>query len=702
MPKRPTEPIRQRYADVLPPDAPPDLVALTETLERLLASPQPSRELATRLRQLAQQLPARTPAPPQSLRREPELWRPVVLVPQSATGLGSRRQSGLSRIALTLAAVLVLASLVVIYRALVPVPESGPATMSTPTPPLVTPTPAAALTASQLRAQLRYRLFVPTALPAGLTATYQTDGDPEGLVSITFRTPRGEIAFTLAQAPADRSPLPAGGEPVTLPNGITAYRFSPGGKAELAWIQEGTQIVLVGGTISGDALVSIAASLSAEADLVLVPATRSASTPVVTPVATSSPAPMELPTHLAVVDQQKLRTGSRTFTHDGGVSQPAWSPSGRWLAYHVPGLRTIVVVRTDDPASEPLALDSLIPNGPLRAFAWSPRDDVLAVAPDNGGLYLYQPGAAATQVPESEGLVTSFAWAPDGLAIAFVRQRQPFTPEATLDLVLVSLERPATTVLSSFAASEASIRLAGWSPDGRWLLYWEFPLASASLAMDGVPLRALDVTAPGKPVTIATMLAEPSALAWGKDGQTLWLIAGSDRIHWSPERQLLRCRVGTWDCQPMDLGDASVPVALAASPDGARLALVTARSHEGAFSSDSELAEWVASRRLVLLALDTEPPVPIDVPAALRSATETGVLDVQWASGETLVVLVQSPEGGQPRIVWLDVGSGTMRELLDLTSSWPAMNQPPVDAFGQLSLSLHDFVALPGQAPTVQ
>ena len=57
--------------------------------------------------------------------------------------------------------------------------------------------------------------------------------------------------------------------------------------------------------------------------------------------------------------------------------------------------------------------------------------------------------------------------------------------------------------------------LAGWSPDGRWLLYWPQSICSASLAADGFALYAVASGGGGRPVrAVAHMLLYPDFLTW--------------------------------------------------------------------------------------------------------------------------------------------------------------------------------------------
>jgi hypothetical protein len=67
----------------------------------------------------------------------------------------------------------------------------------------------------------------------------------------------------------------------------------------------------------------------------------------------------------------------------------------------------------------------------------------------------------------------------------------------------------------------------GTSPDGRWILYAIDPLGSASIAADGVTLKAIRVTG-GRSYTVASGLLYGDYRAWC--GGTLVMTAGGDRI----------------------------------------------------------------------------------------------------------------------------------------------------------------------------
>lgn len=77
------------------------------------------------------------------------------------------------------------------------------------------------------------------------------------------------------------------------------------------------------------------------------------------------------------------------------------------------------------------------------------------------------------------------------------------------------------------AGSPGPILLEGVSPDGKWILYAIDPMGSASLAADGLTLRAVSV-ATGRSRVVASGLLYDDYRAWC--GNRLVMTAGGDRI----------------------------------------------------------------------------------------------------------------------------------------------------------------------------
>uniref|UniRef100_A0A7C1JKH9 Anaphase-promoting complex subunit 4-like WD40 domain-containing protein n=1 Tax=Thermomicrobium roseum TaxID=500 RepID=A0A7C1JKH9_THERO len=728
MPKPPNDE-RHRYHDVLPPEASPEDLQVVTMLHRVLATPQPPAELQARIRRLASTLrsdqsftalgrghgytgrkpmtspaasPARAELPQDSRQQTPQSERIL-------TQRDSPRQHRWFRTALGALAAVLVAGLILTYWVLLPEPSETPAgPVSSPTPSPIA-SPPAALTASQLRVQLRYPLFIPITLPPGLSAHYTTDGPgPEALVSITFVTSSGETAFILAQAPADRLPPPEEGEPVTLPNGIVAQFFpssaKAGGRPSLEWIQEGTHIVLLGGTFGREELIAIAGSLSPTADLVLLKA-QAVSTPTSVPEQEEAPS-LGIPGHLALALGNQLLIDGRAFEETSTIALPSWSPSGQWIAYRNDGERTVVV--RDARGTQRISLADLLPNGPITLFAWSPTEDLLAVAPSNGGLSLYRPDAPTEVRTLSGELVGSLAWAPDGhlLAAVLVGELGSTAPDR---LVVFDLQEGAAQVVTT--AQETHLQLAGWWPDGQGLLYWEFPLASQSLAADGVPLRSLNL-ATGEVTTLTTMLADQDFVAWGppgKESSSVLVIGSQGREHWTAPKQLLQCNLQLSACTPIATNAATQELSgvacdpstqhcesqtpIAVTPEqtvtlfptwfpSTLVAAINAPALTAQPATEDELARWVAARRLIIIHTDGTPG------PALPEAVSYGVLQAQWVTSEALLVL-QVPEPGRARLLWVSVPSSQVRVLADLSALVP---DPPVDGHGAPVLRL-DWIA---------
>jgi dipeptidyl aminopeptidase/acylaminoacyl peptidase len=126
--------------------------------------------------------------------------------------------------------------------------------------------------------------------------------------------------------------------------------------------------------------------------------------------------------------------------------------------------------------------------------------------------------------------------------------------------------------------------LVGWSPDGRWLLYYLDPMGSASIAADGLELRALNV-ATGKTTGIATMLLYSDYVTWC--GSTLVLTAGHDRIA-THDKRLVAAHAPVWKTRPIWSAPGRAFGSVACSPDGRAVAVLS--------QPDSDDARFFATR----------------------------------------------------------------------------------------------------------
>jgi hypothetical protein len=89
---------------------------------------------------------------------------------------------------------------------------------------------------------------------------------------------------------------------------------------------------------------------------------------------------------------------------------------------------------------------------------------------------------------------------------------------------------------------QRAVELVDWSPDSRWILFAIDPMASASLAADGLRLQAVSIGAGGVS-TIATTLMYDDYRAWC--GGKLVLTVGGDRIA-TTNKRLVVMQPGIW------------------------------------------------------------------------------------------------------------------------------------------------------------
>jgi Tol biopolymer transport system component len=225
---------------------------------------------------------------------------------------------------------------------------------------------------------------------------------------------------------------------------------------------------------------------------------------------------------LELVDLADCRV---TVLADVTAAEVRFSPDGRRLAYShsaVPNpLGPVVIPVGGGSTSSPLG------DG-VAAWSWAPDSDVLYGVNGRGQLVAGSPGGSQPRLVAS-GFGTRYqsgstaSPSPDG-RLVLVNRSRCIPPESELDTInastglrRVALRRPG-----------GQATFAGWSRDGRWLLYWAAAQCSSSLAADGWPLEAVRAAGLGKPVTaVGHMLLFPDFLSWC--GRRLIAAAGPSR-----------------------------------------------------------------------------------------------------------------------------------------------------------------------------
>jgi Tol biopolymer transport system component len=193
----------------------------------------------------------------------------------------------------------------------------------------------------------------------------------------------------------------------------------------------------------------------------------------------------------------------RQLTSHGNAIQPAWSPSGRQIAFSngsprrdilimsANGTNARVIVRGS--ATQPI----FSPNGKLIAFArsptftiwsartdgtharkllsngespdWSPNGKQIAfVARDTNGLDIYVAsltGGERTQLTQDGGAFSP-AWSPNGKQMAFID-----SSETGWDLAVLNVSDGSTRPLASNVSANAK---PTWSPDGKRIAFAQY------------------------------------------------------------------------------------------------------------------------------------------------------------------------------------------------------------------------------------
>jgi dipeptidyl aminopeptidase/acylaminoacyl peptidase len=156
-------------------------------------------------------------------------------------------------------------------------------------------------------------------------------------------------------------------------------------------------------------------------------------------------------------------------------------------------------------------------------LAWAPRGHELAGVTRKGGLLVGGPGLSPRRLLADGWGAESVAWSPSGRLLAVSRSRFPLLRgRGSYHLEIWLVERRSGHRRELFRVPGRAflgLRLAGFSPDGRWLLVWEEH--GASLDSDGAPLLAVRLTGGRRAVRVTrSELLYGDFLSWC-DGRNL-------------------------------------------------------------------------------------------------------------------------------------------------------------------------------------
>jgi Tol biopolymer transport system component len=328
---------------------------------------------------------------------------------------------------------------------------------------------------------------------------------------------------------------------------------------------------------------------------------RFRSTPTATPEPTQTPAPsataqpsptptLAPPATLSgkityvqgnAVWVQDLASGQKTRVTPqlSGFQSPAWSSSGNWLAF-------LIGTELWKVGADGKGFDAVARGVSVHAFAWSPTTDELAYVTGDAELWLAQIGPSASKpvrlISSKGGPVSGVRveglpyWSPDGSQIAVAVDNPTGSGGAQYaGLWVVDAKDGANPreVYSAGTPPPYGVALAGWTPDGKSLLYWPNPAFSASLAADGQVMSIAPLAqSSGLPKQVGPTLEQPGVWDGTKDGAYIAIMSGYGRQTWENKQ------IQVYSTEDGSRWTASAPGVIGLyprfSPDGQWLAYV--------------------------------------------------------------------------------------------------------------------------------
>lgn len=412
---------------------------------------------------------------------------------------------------------------------------------------------------------------------------------------------------------------------------------------------------------------------------------------------------------------KELPAGSpQRLTTDGRNSTPRWSPTGEWLAFRKERLAT---VEREVPCEVPRSRAQLCTesfttlqkqvwviaaggNGahPLSqgnsvdAFAWSPVDDRIAYSTLTGGLSIINADGTEliTLAPPSAGSnpgrLGRFAWNPEGTFIVYewriTQADQTLTYQGLWKVSMDGKER--VELYASGAPRKGEAILAGWSPLGKRVLFWQSDAASASLT-DGAPLYAINAT-PSKenaPVRLgmdeavlsyADFIAPAPRSAMAEARDAVAVVIGTNRSTWKNKRIELSGRI----LSP----ETTAAISPAWSQDGARLAFVAMPERPDPIGGESARQELMQRRIWVTNVLGE--------PQLQRLTHSTSYRDERplWSSDGSHILFARLDAKGRASIWTMTSDGERPRQVVDELTPAP----DPVGFYGHIEWeTLYDW-----------
>lgn len=321
-----------------------------------------------------------------------------------------------------------------------------------------------------------------------------------------------------------------------------------------------------------------------------------------------------------------LRTCRQTTVVGADAAPPVrFSPDGAWLAIG----NGAVVPAVGGTVQTPFG-------SPVTGWEWSPSADVLAGVTESGGVLLAGPGRGAQALLPDGSMVGHLAFSPDGSLLAIDRVGRG------IQVLDVATGKVRTVLPQSDPARVPEV--AGWSPDGRWILYWRGPVGKAGGPLDAIPVSGgpwVNVFEPVLPVR--------DFLSWC--GTQMALAAGSGQAV-SEGKQIFLSGPPDWSFQGLTDDFTRSWFWPACSPDGRWVAVTDTYNQKDSPNNSIPRGLWLlaadgSSRRLVVPGTHGAPEFPrwssdgTVILVILRSGS-------RWSSPGSLLLVRIDPTSGRP------------------------------------------------------
>jgi Tol biopolymer transport system component len=342
---------------------------------------------------------------------------------------------------------------------------------------------------------------------------------------------------------------------------------------------------------------------------------------------------------------------------DVSATDVRFSPDGRWLAYS----------RLVQDGTAPAGLFVVsVHGGPVHAplgagvvgWSWAPNGDRLYGVTSDGSLVTSSPTGRRRTLTAGLGRLAaigfglSFALSPDGNRAVVDRS---CSSRSVWELDLIDLRTGARTTMTR--PGEPAV-FAGFSPDGRWLLFWPDEQCAASMAADGMPLDAVPATG-GKPATaVKHMLLYPDLLSWC--GGRLIAAAGPDR-ETSTGSELVQTGAPAWRQRTIRRAGPLSWVSPSCAPSGRVLAVAAGPNTAPVGFGQAHRSIWLLRADGSPIRRLTRPPAPGLSDEAPRFSADgrwvmfvrTGVVDAGRSaiSRDTIELAPANGNGGVVSVV---------------------------------------------------